>query len=202
MLSRYLKFAINFVSQKYAQDPPPIARKAGSPIDDPSRGAQRTPRGLQILSLATATRDYARRVAAGTFDGARDEDILPLVAAMGPDVWAWQRARRLADLPPWRAQPDADEDIERAIVRREMTSDLDTWEAALRRLDARIAQARLLRQPIPDPLDVPEEVADALARRREAARERAARRRRRESGDGSGLAPAPEDPAPPTPKTH
>ncbi|MGX7703871.1 hypothetical protein [Methylobacterium sp. Gmos1] len=202
MLSRYLKFALNFVSQKYAQDPPPITRKAGSLIGEPSRGAQRTSRGLRILSLATATRDYARRLAAGTFDGAREEDIVPLVAAMGPDVWAWQRARRLADLPPWRAQPDADEDIERDIVRREMTHDLDTWEVALRRLDARIAQARLLRQPIPAPLNVPEEVADALARRREAARERAARRRRRESGDGSSLAQAPEEAAPPIPKSH
>ena len=202
MLSRYLEFALNFVSQKYAQDPLPIAKEAGSPIDDPSRGARRTPRGLRMLSLATATREYARRLAAGTFDGARDEDIVPLVAAMGPEVWSWQRARRLADLPPWRAQPDADEDIERAIVHREMTQDLDTWEAALLRLDARIAQARLLRQPIPDPLNVPDEVEDALARRREAARKRATRRRRQEGGDGSGPASAPEEAAPPTPKFY
>lgn len=153
------------------------------------------------MSLSTATREYARRLAAGTFDSARDGDIAELVAAMGHEVWAWQYARRLTDMPPWRARPDADEDIERAVVRREMMQDLDTWEAAVRRLDVRIAQARLLGQPIPDPLNVPDEVQDALARRREAKLERAARRRRRDGGDGSGPAPAPEDAAPPTPKS-
>ncbi len=201
MLSRYLKFALNFVGLKYTMDPRPTPGDKGPSISGPSRNIRRTPHGSRMMSLSTATREYARRLTAGTFDGARDEDIAELTAAMGHEVWAWQYARRLTDMPPWRARPDADEDIERAVVRREMMQDLDTWEAAVRRLDVRIAQARLLGQPIPDPLNVPDEVQDALARRREAKLERAARRRRRDGGDGSGPAPAPEDAAPPTPKS-
>ena len=54
--------------------------------------------GMRLLSLSTATRDYARRVDSGTLATARDRDLAPLIEAMGPWIWTWQRALRLTDV--------------------------------------------------------------------------------------------------------
>lgn len=146
-----------------------------------------------MLSLSTATRDYARRVDAGLFDTARDADLQPLAEAMGPEIWAWQYARRLTGQTPWRARPDGDERIERAVVGREMASDIATWERAMSALDARIERARVAGLPRPPSLAVPDLVRDAIEARRQAALERIGRRRGR-PGDGTGgPVPVPEE---------
>ncbi len=48
---------------------------------------------------------YAQRLAAGTFETARSADVEPLIAAMGPEIWGWQYARRLTGQSAWRARP-------------------------------------------------------------------------------------------------
>ncbi|CAO4173308.1 hypothetical protein EEDFHM_02265 [Methylorubrum populi] len=145
-----------------------------------------------MLSLATATREYARRHDSGTLTGVRDADLAPLFEAIGPSIWAWLYARRLTGQAPWRARPDADERIERAVVARQMHGDVDTWERAIAQLNVEVARARLYRTRIPDPLAVPDEVRAAIEQRRKLALERAERRRRR-GDEGAGPAPVPDE---------
>jgi hypothetical protein len=154
-----------------------------------------------MLSLSTATRDYARRLDAGLFDTAREADLSPLAEAMGPEIWSWQYARRLTGQTPWRARPDADELVERAVVGREMAADIGTWERAMTVLDARIEHASVAGLPRPPSLAVPDHVREAIEARRKAALERIGRRRGR-PGDGTGgPIPVPEEAAhhPPLP---
>ncbi|WP_092038451.1 hypothetical protein [Methylobacterium pseudosasicola] len=154
----------------------------------------------QPLALAIATRDYARLVDAGSFDSARPSALRPLWEAMGPAIWHWQYALRLTGQTAWRARPDADERRERTLVHLTMTRDVDTWERAMRRLDAIAARARALGDPIPDPLAIPREVREAIDARQAAALERVARRQGREGGtDGPTLVPVEVRPFPPPP---
>ncbi|MCJ2117016.1 hypothetical protein MKK65_10615 [Methylobacterium sp. J-001] len=153
-----------------------------------------------MLDLATATRDYARSIDAGTFAATRDRDLAPWFEAMGPEIWAWQYARRLTDQAAWRARPGADERRERTVAHLDMTKDIETWERALARLDAIAARAQALGDRRPDPIALPSEVRAAIEERRRAALERVARRHAREGGSG-GPAPVPAEvrPVPPPP---
>lgn len=171
---------------------PPLA--VPKPFRPPS--ARPRPAGcrtVRALSLATATREYARRLDAGTFDTARPTDLVPLAEAMGPAIWGWQRARRLTGQAPWRARPHADERRERLAAAYAMIGDIDTWERALARHDVLIEQARRLRDPPPPALAVPPEVRATLDERRRAALERAGRRGRRTEAQGGGPEPVPEE---------
>ena len=142
-------------------------------------------------SLATATRDYARAIDGATFDRLGVDEHRRLSLAMGPEIWAWQRARRLTSQMPWRASPNRDERCERIGAMRMMMDDLATWEHALAGLDAEIGRARLYDGPIPPDLEVPPAVMRLIEARRAAAQERAARRQSRagESGGGPTLTP-------------
>ncbi|MCP1557482.1 UNVERIFIED_ORG: hypothetical protein M2438_001559 [Methylobacterium sp. SuP10 SLI 274] len=167
-------------------DPPVVPIAASAKVAPAIRHPPR------LLSLATATREYARRLDAGTLTTARDADLARLFEAMGPEIWAWAYARRLTGQRPWRARPDIDERVERAIVGHEMLCDVDTWERALKRLDAEVERARLHRTRIPDPLAVPDAIRAVIEERRRSALERVERRRRR-ADDGSGSLPVPEE---------
>ncbi|WP_345820240.1 hypothetical protein ABC766_30280 [Methylobacterium fujisawaense] len=154
-----------------------------------------------MLTLATATRDYARRLESGLLDSARDADLRPLAEAMGPEIWSWLYALRLTGQAPWRARPGTDERIERAIANRLMIADLDTWDRAIRVLDARMDRARVGELPIPPPLALPQEVRLGLEARRKAALDRLSRRRGRPTDASGGPAPVPDEGAhhPPLP---
>lgn len=160
--------------------PPDRAAQPGSPTPTTEAASVRATR---VLSLATATRDYARALESGTFDRLPASDLRCLFEAMGADLWAWQYARRLTGQSPWRARSGIDERTERSLAERAVMEGIDTWSAALTALDARVEQARLHRQPMPEPLAVPADIRAALEARRAAALERIARRRGR-AGDG------------------
>ncbi len=145
-------------------------------------------RANRALSLASATRDYEWAIAGGRLSRLRAHDIATLSAAMGPEIWAWQRARRLTLQPPWRASPNVDERCERNRAVEQMTADIATWERALVEVDADMRRAVLYGSPMPPPLDVPAAVMRRIEERRAAALERAARRR---SHGGAGGAPEP-----------
>lgn len=184
---------IVFVIPSLRRSPPP------APAPEPPRLpalAQRRPAGcrpVRVLSLATATREYARRLDAGIFDTARPADLAPLAEAMGPEIWGWQHARRLTGQAPWRARPHVDERRERLAVAYAMTADIDTWERALALHDGLVERAHRLRDPPPPALAVPPEVRAALDERWRAALERAGRRQRRTEAQGGGPEPVPEE---------
>lgn len=182
-----------------------VVRPAVTELDRAAPPAAHKPASLRrvvrMLSLSTASRDYARRLDAGLFVTARPADLMPLAEAMGPEIWAWQYARRLTGQTPWRARPDADEAIERAVVGREMVADIQTWERAMAVLDARMAYARVGGLPLPPSLAVPDDVRQAIEARRKAAVERIGRRRGRTEDGSGGPVPVPEEAAhhPPLP---
>lgn len=147
----------------------------------------------RLLSLTSATRDYDRAIQAGTFDRMTARDLAVLADAMGPEVWAWQRARRLTDQAPWRAGSEVDERDERKRAQERMTKDQATWERALSVLDARIARARLYDRPVPPPLDVPAAIMAQIEAKRQATLERATRVKARGEGGGSPPALKPDD---------
>ncbi|WP_156647669.1 hypothetical protein [Methylobacterium sp. Leaf87] len=159
----------------------------------------------RMLSLPTATRNYARAVAAGTFDHLDHTDLGRLSEAMGPGIWAWQYARRLTGRTPWRAGTDLPETVERRRAEQELVTDIAIWERALAVLDARCELARLTGAPRPPPLAVPAEVRAVIEARRLAAEERASRRRGRPGDGAAGPAPEPDPairhPPYPTPPT-
>ncbi|NEU13686.1 hypothetical protein G3T14_16320 [Methylobacterium sp. BTF04] len=136
-----------------------------------------------MLSLATATRDYARFVEGGTFDRLPSSNLRCLFEAMGPDLWAWQYALRLTQQTAWRCRPEIDEEIERTLAMRAMTNGIETWVRALAALDTRIERARIHGEPMPQALAVPADVLAVLEARKAAALERIARRRGR-AGEG------------------
>jgi hypothetical protein len=147
----------------------------------------------RVLALSSATRDYDRAIQAGTFDRMCARDLAVLVDAMGPEIWSWQRARRLTDQAPWRAGSEVDEREERTRAWERMTKDLGTWEKALSVLDARIARARLYDKPVPPPLVVPAAIMMQIKAKREAALERATRVKARGEAGGSPPALKPDD---------
>lgn len=168
------------------------APKAGFVVAAPA-SAPRPARPPRMLSLASATRDYARSVESRTFDRLRPPDLARLFEAMGPDVWAYQYARRLTSQSAWRARPEGDEAVERALAARAMLDDIETWIQALKVLDRRIALARLQGQPIPDALAVPAAVRDVLKARDAAALGRIGRKRGRGGEDETDPAAIPDE---------
>lgn len=157
-------------------------------------------------SLSSATRDYARAVESGTFDKATPQDIATWSTVMGPWIWAWQRARRLAEEMPWRASTVAEEDHERVLAHDLMVRGIPLWEKALAALDAQRRRARMYDRPMPPALAIPTPVAEAIKVKRAAALERAtARRGGGSGGGGTGPALTPDDgasPIPPFPSKH
>ena len=149
---------------------------------------------VRVPSLSSATRDYARAVAMRTFDRLDARDLTRLHVAMGPELWAWQRARRLTTQMPWRASPTMDEGCERTRARSQMTEDIATWERALAEVDADSRRAQLFGSAPPLPLEVPAAVMAVIEARRAAALARMARRRPGTAEGGSGPALAPDDP--------
>ncbi|MCJ2096322.1 hypothetical protein MKK67_28035 [Methylobacterium sp. J-072] len=154
--------------------------------EKPTAAAPRTAGPIKVPSLATATRDYARAIDGATFDrlGATEHERLSL--GMGPEIWAWQRARWLTSQTPWRASPNRLERCERLSVMQQMMDDLTTWEHALAALDAETGRARLYDRPAPPNLEVPPVVMRLIEAKRAAALERAARRQSRADGGGGG----------------
>lgn len=165
------------------------------PIDPDASGECRLSPSRRV-SLATATRDYARAADAGTLERKAATDLAPWIAAMGPELWSWQRARLLTDQPPWRASPNVEEAHERARALERMERDIATWERALVVLDARIHRAQLYHRPVPAPLAVPPAVLALIEAKRKAALERTARSRARGEGGGSPPALRPDDDVP------
>lgn len=153
-------------------------------------------------SLASATREYARRLEGGTFERLSARERESLFLGMGPEIWAWQYAKRLTMQSPWRAHPGTDAAIERKRASRLMLADVETWERALLELDAEIDRSRLRGKDAPAPLDVPAEVAALMEARRAAALRKATRRRPR-SGDGhSDVVGSPGEAVPRPPVTR
>ncbi|TXM95311.1 hypothetical protein [Methylobacterium sp. WL116] len=146
-----------------------------------------------MISLATATRDYARSVEAMTFDRLSAPDLIRLREAMGPDLWAWQYAKRLTWQSAWRARPDGDEGIERVLAARAMVDDIETWIRAMKTLGERIARARVQGGPVPEPLAVPAEIQAILEARNLAALERISRKRGRTDNGGTDPAAVPDE---------
>lgn len=176
------------------------------PAPEPAAGARPTARPppewivaaaldrrSRVLALTSATRDYDRAVQAGTIDRMAARDLAVLADAMGPEIWAWQRARRLTDQTPWRAGSAAGEREERTRAWERMTKDLATWEKALSVLDAKVQRARLYDRPAPPPLVVPAVIMTQIQARREAALERATRVKARGEAGGSPPALKPDD---------
>lgn len=149
------------------------------------------------LSLSSATRDYARAVERGTVNKATPQDLVTWSTAMGPWIWAWQRARLLADEMPWRASTEAEEDHERVRAHDLMVRGIPLWEKALAALDAQRKRARMYDKPVPPPLAIPTPVAEAIKAKRQVALERAtARRGGGAGGGGTGPALTPDDGTP------
>lgn len=148
-----------------------------------------TPGSTPVPSLASATRDYARAVEAGTFDRLDSHEVTRLYVGMGPEVWAWQRARRLAGVSPWRASPAFVESGERENALDQMVRDIPLWERAIATLAAERTRAARYGTPEPAPLIVPPAVTAAIEAQKAAARERALRLRGRGGGDGGGGGP-------------
>lgn len=164
------------------------------------RNADRVGVEPRKLSLSSATRDYARAVEAGRFDRATRPDLETWATVMGPWIWAWQRARRLAEEMPWRASTEAEEDHERVRAHDLMVKGIPLWEKALSALDAQRRRARMYCKPVPAPLAIPTPVAEAIKAKRQAALERATARRGGGSGSGGGgPALTPHDGASPIP---
>ena len=180
---------------------PSIAAGNGARPDKPVVAAPRPTSPIKVPSLATATRDYARAIDGSTFDrlGAAEHERLSL--AMGPEIWAWQRARRLTSQTPWRASPNREERCERLSAMQQMLDDLTTWEHALAALDAEAGRTRIYDQPAPPELNVPAAVMRLIEAKRAAALERATRRQSRadEGGGGPTLIPADAVHHPPPP---
>ena len=169
--------------------PPDSHAQPGSPLPATEAASVRATR---VLSLATATRDYARSLESGTFDRLPASDLRCLFEAMGPDLWAWQYARRLTGQSPWRARSGIDERIERSLAERAVMEGIETWADALTALDARVERARVHREPMPQPLAVPAEILAALEARRAAALVRIARRRGRAGEGGTDTEAVPD----------
>lgn len=171
------------------------APKAGAGVVAPAppTPAPMPARPIRMLSLASATRDYARSVESGTFDRLRSPDLARFFDAMGPDLWAFQYARRLTSQSAWRARPEGDEAVERALAARAMLDDIETWIRALKVLDRRIALARLKGEPIPEALAVPAAIRDVLEARDAAALARIGRRRGRGGEDETDPAALPDE---------
>ncbi|KQQ45672.1 hypothetical protein ASF58_19040 [Methylobacterium sp. Leaf125] len=146
-----------------------------------------------MLSLATATRDYARFVENMTFDRLPLSILARISEPMGPEIWAWQYALRLTRGSPWRARPLIDERVERALATRSMIEGIETWTRAMAVLDERVEQARVYGWPMPQPLAVPDEIRAALQARDAAALERIRRRRGRTGEGETGTAAVPDD---------
>ncbi|MCJ2036143.1 hypothetical protein [Methylobacterium sp. J-068] len=142
--------------------------------------------------MTTATRDYARSVESGVFERMRPTDLARLAEAMGPDLWAWQYAKRLTRQLPWRARADVDERVERAVAAQAMIEGIETWERALAALDERIEQARVQGWSRPEPLAVPAVIVTALEARRAATLDRIARKRGRSGEAGTGAVAIPD----------
>ncbi|MGU3362784.1 hypothetical protein ACLBWX_20875 [Methylobacterium sp. M6A4_1b] len=170
----------------------PAPRPGAGRIEAPPATKRAGVRPIRILSLTTATRDYARSVEGGTFERTRITDLAPLAEAMGPDLWAWQYARRLTRQGPWRARADVDERVERAVAARAMIEGIETWERAIAALDERIEQARLQRWPMPEPLAVPAVILAAIEARRAATLDRIARKRGRSGEAATDAAAIPD----------
>ncbi|MGU3420806.1 hypothetical protein [Methylobacterium sp. D54C] len=163
----------------------------GSPGMGGSREASGKLRSLPLPSLSSATRDYALAVDSGYVDRLRPRDLAGLAGIMGPQIWAWQFARRLTGQPPWRAGRNASESFERSRALREMMLDLELWERAVAAHHAQQQRALLGGGEAPPPFGVPSEVLEAIEARREAVRERARRRQARAAGGGA--APLPQE---------
>lgn len=148
---------------------------------------------VRRVSLASATRDYARAVEAGIFERYSAAERAPWIASMGPDIWAWQRARLLTEQMPWRASPEVDEDRERVRAAIMMERDLPTWERALLLIDAQTERARRYGMAPPLPLAVPAAIMATIEAKRKAALERTTRARARGEGGGSPPALKPDD---------
>ncbi len=144
-----------------------------------------TPGSTPVPSLATATRDYAWALEGGTFERLDAHEITRLYLGMGAEVWAWQRARHLAGVSPWRASPGFVESGERANAADMMVRDIPLWERAIAALAAERARAVRYGTPEPAPLIIPPAVVAAIEAHKAAMRERALRRRER-GGDGGG----------------
>lgn len=170
-----------------------MQRRPEDPTEDASIGRRAS---RPTVPLAAATRDYARAVANGTVDFLHDRDMAGLFDAMGPEIWAWQYARRLTGEPPWRAWPNLPEDGERQRAAQLMRADVVVWEKALEALRAAKENARRYRGPSPDPLNVPADILAVIDARLVAAVRRAVRRSAR-GGEGAG--PAPDGAGPPKP---
>lgn len=154
------------------------------------------------ISLSSATRDYARAVDARHIDRATPQDVATWSTAMGPWIWAWQRARYLAGELPWRASTEAEEEHERVRAHDEMLRAIPVWERALAALDAQRRRAQKYSKPMPLALAIPTPVAEAIKAKRAAALERATARRGGGSGGrgtGPALTPDDETPHPPFP---
>ncbi|MGU3452417.1 hypothetical protein [Methylobacterium fujisawaense] len=156
-----------------------------APVAHRSSPTAETPGSTLVPSLATATRDYAWALEGETFDRLNAYEITRLYLGMGADVWAWQRARRLAGVSPWRASPSFVESGERANAHDLMVRDIPLWERAIAALAAERNRAARYGMPEPSPLVVPPAVAAAIEAHKAATRERALRRRER-GGDGGG----------------
>ncbi|MGU3663937.1 hypothetical protein ACLBX9_07100 [Methylobacterium sp. A49B] len=117
-----------------------------------------------------------------------------ILAAMGPDLAAWQRVLHLTRRPPWRPGDSMTATAALAHARRTWTSDLDSWEAALKAIDSQVDIAARLGWDPPAPLHHPVDVANALAARRRAAMERVRQRARRGTVETQGApVPVPEE---------
>lgn len=187
-----------------SQIPTLITAAAGgdAPATEPP-AARRPAAAMKVPSLATATRDYARAIDGDTFDRLGAGEHRRLSLAMGAEIWAWQRARRLTFQTPWRASPNREERCERLGAMQQMIADLTTWEHALAAIDAETVRTRIYDRPAPPALEVPAAVMWLIEAKRAAALERATRRQPRadESGGGPTLIPADAVRHPPPPRT-
>ncbi|KQP32817.1 hypothetical protein [Methylobacterium sp. Leaf100] len=172
---------------------PTPAAAGGDATATESPAARWPAAAIKVPSLATATRDYARAIDADTFDRLGAAEHRRLSLAMGAEIWAWQRARRLTSQTPWRASPAREERCERISAMQQMMDDLATWEHALAALDAETARARIYDRPVPPDLEVPSAVMRLIEAKRAAALERAARRQTRTDGGGGGPTLVPDD---------
>ena len=177
----------------------PDATVTSLPVNAPapvrSSPTAETPGSTPVPSLATATRDYARAMEAGIFDRLDAHELARLYLGMGAEIWAWQRARRLAGVAPWRAAPVLVESGERENAVDLMVRDLALWERAMATHAAETTRAARYRLPPPLPLVVPPAVKAAIEAHRAAMRERALRRRERGGDGGGGPELVPVEPA-------
>lgn len=177
---------------------PPPTPPAPEPQPEPVRAYVR-----RLPTLGEACRRYRERALAWRLDDIVDVELAEFREVMGPDLYSWVRVQALTgDRYTWRPGDAVGIEAAKRLVAQEMRIDVAIWERALAELDRLTRAAQVVGKRLPEPLEVPGDIAALIEARRKAALERAKRRAQSRIKQGAGEGsegPEPPPPAPPPP---